>query len=104
MVGEVFFAIPLSSVGFLEVVERIVKLHKAIYCIGAVIVAHIRVFEDMVEVVLRHKSLVVPLARESLIVLGHQLRVFLVGVDSLAEVDKLVVVVEAAEVDPQTAK
>lgn len=104
MAGEVFFAIPLSAVGFLEVVECIVELHIVIDCIGAVLVAHIRVFEDIVEVVLRHKSLVVPLARKSLVVLSHQLRVFLVGVDSLAEVDKLVVVVEAAEVDPQTAE
>lgn len=53
-----------------------------------------------VEVVLGRKALVVPLAGESLVVLCHQLRVLLVGVDRLAEVDKLVVVVEAAEVNP----
>lgn len=41
---------------------------------------------------------------ESLIVLCHQLRVFLVGVDRLAEVDELVVVVEGGEVNPQIAE
>ena len=93
--GEVFFAIPLSAVGFLEVVECIVKLHIVIDCIGAVLVAHIRVFEDIVEVVLRHEALVVPLAGEALVVLSHQLRVFLVGVDRLAEVDEVVVAIES---------
>ncbi len=34
----------------------------------------------------------------------HQLRVRLVGVDRLAEVDEIVVGVEAAEVNPQTAE
>ena len=58
----------------------------------------------MVEVVLRHEALVVPLSGESLVVLSHQLRVFLVGVDSQAEVDKLVIGVETAEVNPQTAE
>ena len=57
----------------------------------------------MVEVVLRHEALVVPLAGEALVVLCHQLRVFLVGVDRLAEFDEVVVAVEAAEVNPQTA-
>lgn len=50
----------------------------------------------MVEVVLIHEALVVPLPGKALEVLSHQLRVLLVGVDSLAEIDKLVVVVEAA--------
>ena len=46
-----------------------------------------------------------PLAKqESLVVLEHQLRVFLVGVYGFAEVDELVVVVEAAEVYPQAAE
>ena len=94
----------IKSLGFLEVVESIVKLHIVIDCIGAVLVAHIRVFEDIVEVVLRHEALVVPLAGETLVVLSHQLRVFLVGVDSLAEVDKLVVVVEGGKVHPKTAE
>ena len=68
------------------------------------LVAYIRVFEDMVEVVLRHEALVVPLAGEALVVLSHQLRVFLVGVDRPAEFDEVVVAVEAAEVNPQTAE
>ena len=66
-------------------------------------VAHLRVFEDIVEVVLRHKAHVVPLAGESLVVLSHQLGVFLVGVDCVAEVEKVVVVGERGEVNPQTA-
>ena len=102
--GEVFFAVPLSAVGFLEAVELVVELHVVVDGFLAVLVAHIRVFEDMVEVVLQHESLVVPLAGKSLEVLGHQLRVFLVGVDRLAEVDKLVVGVEGREVNPQTAE
>ena len=63
-----------------------------------------RYFEDIVEVILRHEALIVPLTGEALVVLSHQFGVFLVGVYSLAEVDKLVVVVEAAEVDSQTAE
>ena len=104
MAGEVFFAVPVAAVGFLEAVEFVVKLHVVVHGILAVLVAHIRVFEDMVEVVLRHEALVVPLAGESLVVLEHQLRVVLVGVNRLAEVDELVVVVEAAEVYPQAAE
>ena len=53
----------------------------------------------MCEVVLRHEAFVIPLPGESLVVLCHQLRVFLVGVDRLAEVDELVVVVEGGEVN-----
>ena len=102
--GEVFFAVPLAAVGFLEVVEHIVELHVVIDGFLTVLVAHIRVFEDIVEVVLRHEALVVPLTGEALVVLSHQLGVFLVGVDRLAEVDKIVVGVEAAEVNPQTAE
>lgn len=34
----------------------------------------------------------------------HQLRVFLIGVDRLAEFDEVVVAVEAAEINPQTAE
>ena len=94
--GKVFLAVPLAAVGFLEVVEFVVELHVVIYGLLTVLVAHIRVFEDMVEVVLRHEALVVPLAGESLVVLGHQLRVFLVGVDRPAEFDEVVVAVEAA--------
>ena len=97
--GEVFFAIPLAAVGFLEVVELVVELHVIVHGFLTVLVAHIRVFEDIVEVVLRHEALVVPLPGESLVVLCHQLRVFLVGVDRLAEVDELVVVVEGGEVN-----
>lgn len=89
--GEVFFAVPLAAVGFLEVVEFVVELQVVVYGFLTVLVAHIRVFEDIVEVVLRHEALVVPLPGESLVVLCHQLRVFLVGVDRLAEVDKIVV-------------
>lgn len=95
--GEVFFAVPLSAVGFLEDVEFVVELHVVIDGLLTVLVAHIRVFEDMVEVVLRHEAIVVPLAGEALVVLGHQLRVFLVGVDHLAEFDEVVVAVEVAE-------
>lgn len=61
MPGEVFFAVPLAAVGFLEVVELVVKLHVVIDCIGTVLVTHIRVFEDMVEVVLADEAIVVPL-------------------------------------------
>ena len=60
--GEVFFAVPLAAVGFLEVVEFVVELHVVIDGLLTVLVAHIRIFEDMVEVVLRHEALVVPLA------------------------------------------
>lgn len=102
--GEVFFAVPLAAVGFLEVVEFVVELHVVIDGLLTVLVAHIRIFEDMVEVVLRHEALVVPLAGEALEVMGHQLGVGLVGVDRLAEVDEIVVVVEAAEVYPQAAE
>lgn len=94
--GEVFFAVPLSAVGFIEVVEFIVELHVVIDGLLTVLVAHIRVFEDMVEVVLRHEALVVPLAGEALVVLCYQLRVFLVGVNCLAEVDEVVVAFEVA--------
>ena len=80
--GEVFFSVPVAAVGFLEAVEFVVKLH----------------------VVLVESALAVPLAGESLEVLEHQLRVVLVGVNRLAEVDELVVVVEAAEVYPQAAE
>ena len=80
------------------------ELHVVIDGLLTVLVAHIQVFEDMVEVVLRHEALVVPLAGESLEVLCHQLRVFLVGVDRLAEFDEVVVAVEAAEVNPQTVE
>ena len=104
MSGEVFFAVPLAAVGFLEVVELVVELHVVIDGFLTVLVAHIRVFEDIVEVVLRHEALVVPLTGEALVVLSHQLGVFLVGVDRLAEVDKIVVGVETAEVNPQTAE
>ena len=51
MPGEVFFAVPLSAVGFLEVVEFVVELHVVIDGLLTVLVAHIRVFEDKVEVV-----------------------------------------------------
>ena len=102
--GEVFFAVPHAAVGFLEVVELVVELHIVIDGFLTVHVAHIRVFEDMCEVVLRHEVLVVPLTGEALVVLSHQLGVFLVGVDRLAEVDKIVVGVETAEVNPQTAE
>lgn len=60
--GEVFFAVPLAAVGFLEVVEFVVELHVVINGLQTVLVAHIRVFEDMCEVVFRHEALVVPLA------------------------------------------
>ena len=78
--GEVFFAIPLAAVVFLEVVEFVVELHVIVNGFLTVLVAHIRVFEDIVEVVLRYEALVVPLTGEALVVLSHQLRVFLVGV------------------------
>lgn len=103
--SEVFFAVPLAAVWFLasqalrddlEVVEFVVELHVVIDGLLTVLVAHIRVFEDMCEVVLRHEALVIPLAGKSLVVLCHQLRVFLVGVDCLAEFDEVVVAVEAA--------
>lgn len=111
--GEVFFAVPLSAVWFLasqalrddlEVVEFVVELHVVIDGLLTVLVAHIRVFEDMCEVVLRHEALVVPLAGVALVVLGHQLRVLLVGVDWLAEFDEVIVAVEAAEVNPHTVE
>ena len=60
--GKVFFAVPLSAVGFREVVEIVVELHVVVDGFLAVLVAHIRVIEDVVEVVLRHESLVVSLA------------------------------------------
>lgn len=44
----------------LEVVEFVVELHVIIDGLLTVLVAHIRVFEDMVEVVLRPEGLIVP--------------------------------------------
>ncbi len=102
--GEVFFAVPLSAVCFLEVIEGVRKLHVVIDGFLAVLVAHIGVFDDVVEVVLGHEALVVPLAGEALVVLRHQLGVCLVGVDSAAEVDEVVVAVERREVYPQAAE
>ena len=55
--GEVFLAVVLSDVAVLEVVELVVKLHIVIDGLLTVLVAHIRVFEDTVEVVLRHEAL-----------------------------------------------
>ena len=55
--GEVFLAVVLSDVAVLEVVELFVKLHIVIDGLLTVLVAHIRVFEDTVEVVLRHEAL-----------------------------------------------
>ena len=104
MAGEVFFAVPVTAVGFLEAVEFVVKLHVVVHGILIVLVAQLAVFLDVVEVVLVESALAVPLAGESLVVLEHQLRVFLVGVNRLAEVDELVVVVEAAEVYPQATE
>ena len=97
----------------LEAVEFVVKLHVVVHGILIVLVAQFAVFLDVLEVVLVHSALAVPLAgviglplakQESLVVLEHQLRVVLVGVNRLAEVDELVVVVEAAEVYPQAAE
>ena len=102
--GEVFFAVPVAAVGFLEAVEFVVKLHVVVHGIQIVLVAQLAVFLDVVEVVLVESALAVPLAGGSLEVLEHQLRVVLVGVNRLAEVDELVVVVEAAEVYPQAAE
>ena len=95
MLGEVFFAFPFSAVSVLEIVERVVILHIVIDGIGIVLFAQFRVFEDIVEVLAAHEALVIPLAREALEVLRHQLRVVFVGVNSLAEVYKFVVVAEA---------
>ena len=46
------------------------------------------VVTDIVEVLLRHEALVVPMTGKSFVVLSHQLRVVLVSVYCLAEVDK----------------
>ena len=102
--GEVFFAVPVAAVGFLEAVEFVVKLHVVVHGIQIVLVAQLAVFLDVVEVVLVEAALAVPLAGESLEVLEHQLRVFLVGVNRLAEANEVVVVVEAADVYPQAAE
>ena len=113
MAGEVFFAVPVAAVGFLEAGEFVVKLHVIVHGVLVVLVAQVVVLFDVLEVVLVHSALAVPLAggiglplakQESLVVLEHQLRVFLVGVDCFAEVDELVEVVEAAEIHPQAAK
>ena len=107
----------------LEAVEFVVKLHVIVHGVLVVLVAQVVVFLDVLEVVLVHSALAVPLAgviglplakQESLVVLEHQLRVVLVGVNRLSEVDELVVVVviglplclgkEPAEVYPQAAE
>lgn len=102
--GEVLFAVPLSAVCFLEVIEGVRELHVVIDGLLTVLVAHVVVFDDVIEVVLGHEALVVPLAGEALVVLRHQLGVLLVGVDRAAEVDEVVVAVERREVYPQAAE
>lgn len=59
--GEVFFAVPVTAVGFLEAVEFVVKLHVVVHGILVVLVAQLAVFLDVLEVVLIHSALAVPL-------------------------------------------
>lgn len=57
MPGEFFFGITFAHVGFLEVVECVVELHVVINCLGTVLVSHLGVFLDMVEVLVGDDSL-----------------------------------------------
>ena len=100
----VFLAVVLSDVAVLEVFEFFTApVDEGVHSVRRILVAQVAVFSHCLEAVLVEARFVVPFLGERLVVLEHQFRIFLVGVDCVAEVEKVVVVVERGEVNPQTA-
>ena len=101
---EFFLAAVLSDVAVLEVLEFIAfPFDESVHSVRRILLAQFPVFFYCIETALTEAAFVVPFARERLVVLEHQFWIFLVGVDCVAEVEKVVVVVERGEVNPQTA-
>ena len=100
----VFFTVVLTDGAVLEVFEFFtVPVDESVHSVRRILVAQVAVFSYCLEAVLVEARFVVPFLGERLVVLEHQFRIFLVGVDCVAEVEKVVVVVERGEVNLQTA-
>lgn len=99
---EVFLDVVLSDVAVLEVLEVFVApVDESVHSVRRILIAQVAVLSYCLKAALPETTFVVPFSRERLVVLEHQFRIFLVGVNCVAEVDK--VVVERGEVNPQTA-
>lgn len=106
VLGEVFLAVPFALIGIREAahVRGAANLQPRIDGFLAVVVlVKLDILADAVEVLAR-EAFVVKLAGEVLEVLKHQLRVFLVGVESAAVTSEIVVAVEGGKVDPLTVE
>ena len=101
---EVFLTVVLSDVAVLEVFEFFtVPFDECVHSVRRILLAQVAVFSHSLEAVLVEARFVEAFLGEALVVLCHQFRIFLVSVDCVAEVEKVVVVLERGEVNPQTA-
>ena len=95
-----FLGSVLTAELILELVERVEFIHECVDGFSGVFVAELAVSLDVVKRFFIEARFAVELARERVVILKHQLWIILVGVDSVAEVDELIVVVEGREVNP----
>ena len=97
-----FLGSVLTAVLILEVVKRVEFIHECVDGFSGVFVAKLAVSLDVVKRFFTEARFAVELARERVVILEHQLAAVsvLVGVDSVAEVDELIVVVKGREVNP----
>lgn len=104
--GEVFLRFELALIAFLETAEAVyvVAADVGVHCIGIEAVAQFEVFLQQVPLFLDKEVVAVETLGQTFPVLRVQFGVRLVGVDSLAEVDELLEVVEGSEVYPEAAE
>lgn len=82
---EVFLAVVLSDVAVLEMFEFFAApVDEGVHSVRRILVAQVAVFSHCLEAVLVEARFVVPFLWERLVVLEHQFRIFLVGVDCVA--------------------
>ena len=94
MVSEILLRIPLADIGFMELFHIVIIVLKEIIESLLVIIRQLAVFENLIECFLTHAALAVKLARETLIILKHQLWIFLICVKLTAHINELIIIIE----------
>ena len=105
VLGEIFRAIVLALVALLKIFERaLIPIGKIRFVCLALFLAQLCISFDFIERAFAHAALAIPLFGVVLVILEHEFRLGFVGVQAVAKLHKIVVVLKGGQIDPHAVE
>ena len=105
VLGEIFGAIVFALVALLEIFERaLIPIGKIRFVCFALFLAQLGISFDFIERAFAHAAFTIPLFGVVLVILEHEFRLGFVGVQAVAKLHKIVVVLKGGQINPHAVE